>query len=208
MRSASAAASDSAGGGCSCAAAAELLLALLGVFCFYPSSLAKAMMDSVQNPHKSSGNKYLYGKIMYVVTPRRAAAAVASAVVLRQRIYTCPYSMIHCRLTAAGFEVAPHYHQLLVHPVSGSITTVHTRYRITAPHYFAYTSGTIVTLSTKGMFQPQPRKSCNTDPGSHTIVGSAPTTIRNVHFLPSWTLSCPLYISPHQAQPCDCFLGY
>ena len=58
---------------------------------------------------------------MYVVTPRcsaaaAAAAAVVSAVVLRRptKEYTHPYSMMHRRLTTAGIEVAPHYHQLLV----------------------------------------------------------------------------------------------
>ena len=55
-------------------------------------------------------------KNMYVMTPRCAAAAVVSAVVLRRptKEYTHPYSMMHSRLTTAGFEVAPHYHQLLV----------------------------------------------------------------------------------------------
>ena len=53
---------------------------------------------------------------MYVVTPRCAAAAVVSAVVLRRptQEYTHPYSMMHRRLDTAGIEVAPHYHQLLV----------------------------------------------------------------------------------------------
>ena len=57
---------------------------------------------------------------MYVVTPRCAAAAAAadvvSAVVLRRptKEYTHRYSMMHRRLTTAGTEVAPHYHQLLV----------------------------------------------------------------------------------------------
>ena len=52
---------------------------------------------------------------MYVVTPRCAAAAVVSAVVLRRptKEYTHPY-MMHRRLPTAGIEVAPHYHQLLV----------------------------------------------------------------------------------------------
>ena len=52
---------------------------------------------------------------MYVVTPRCAAAAVVSAVVLRRptKEYTQPYSMMHRRLPTAGIEVAPHYHQLL-----------------------------------------------------------------------------------------------
>ena len=70
----------------------------------------------VQNPQKS--NEYEYEKNMYVVTPRcaAAAAAVVSAVVLRQptKEYTHPYSMMHRRLPTAGIEVAPHYHQLLV----------------------------------------------------------------------------------------------
>ena len=53
---------------------------------------------------------------MYVVTPRCAAAAVVSAVVLRRPTteYTHPYSMMHRRLPTAGIEIAPHYHQLLV----------------------------------------------------------------------------------------------
>ena len=49
---------------------------------------------------------------MYVVTPR-CAAAVFSAVVLR-RNNTHPYSMMPRRLTTAGIEVVPRYHQLLV----------------------------------------------------------------------------------------------
>ena len=55
-------------------------------------------------------------KNMYVVTPRWAAAAVVSAVVLRRptKEHTHPYSMMHRRLPTAGTEVAPHYHQLLV----------------------------------------------------------------------------------------------
>ena len=50
------------------------------------------------------------------MTPRCAAAAVVSAVVLRRPTneYTHRYSMMHRRLTTAGIEVAPHYHQLLV----------------------------------------------------------------------------------------------
>ena len=50
------------------------------------------------------------------MTPRCAAAAVVSAVVLRRptKEYTHRYSMMHRRLTTAGIEVAPHYHQLLV----------------------------------------------------------------------------------------------
>ena len=71
----------------------------------------------VQNPQKSSG--YDQGttmrKNMRVVTPR-CAAAVVSAVVLRRltKEYTHRYSMMHRRLTTAGIEVAPQYHQLLV----------------------------------------------------------------------------------------------
>ena len=50
------------------------------------------------------------------MTSRCAAAAVVSAVVLRRptKEYTHRYSMMHRRLTTAGIEVAPHYHQLLV----------------------------------------------------------------------------------------------
>ena len=68
----------------------------------------------VQNPQKS--NEYEHEKNMYVVTPRCAAAAVVSAVVLRRptKEYTHPYSMMHRRLPTAGIEVAPHYHPLLV----------------------------------------------------------------------------------------------
>ena len=55
-------------------------------------------------------------KNVYVVTPRCAAAAVVSAVVLRRptKEYTHPYSMMHGRLPTAGIEVAPNYPQLLV----------------------------------------------------------------------------------------------
>ena len=52
---------------------------------------------------------------MYVVTTRRAAAAVVSAVVgAPTKEYAHPYPVMHRRLTTAGIEVAPHYHQLLV----------------------------------------------------------------------------------------------
>ena len=75
-------------------------------------------MDVVQSPQKSPGydRDMTIRKNMYVVTPRCAAAAVVSAVVLRRptKEYTHPYSMMHRRLTTAGIEVAPHYHQLLV----------------------------------------------------------------------------------------------
>ena len=49
------------------------------------------------------------------MTPRYAAAAVVSAVVLRRptKEYTRRYSVMHRRLTTASIEVAPHYHQLL-----------------------------------------------------------------------------------------------
>ena len=79
----------------------------------------------VQTPQKSSG--YDLGttmrKPMRVVTPRCAAAAVASAVVLRRptKEYTHLYSMMHRRLTTAGIEVAPHYHQLLVLVMRGFV---------------------------------------------------------------------------------------
>ena len=58
------------------------------------------------------GNRDVEGRI-YIVTPRRAAAAaVVSAVVLRRptKEYTHPYSMRYRRLPTAGIEVAPHYH--------------------------------------------------------------------------------------------------
>ena len=63
------------------------------------------------------------------MTPRCAAAAVVSAVVLRRptKEYTHRYSMMHRRLTTAGIEVAPHYHQLLVvylYPVQVLIYTI------------------------------------------------------------------------------------
>ena len=50
------------------------------------------------------------------MTPRCAAAAVVSDVVLRRPTieYTHRYSMMHRRLITAGIEVASHYHQLLV----------------------------------------------------------------------------------------------
>ena len=51
------------------------------------------------------------------MTPRcAAAAAVVFAVVLRRptKEYTHRYSMMHRRLTTAGIEAVPHYHQLLV----------------------------------------------------------------------------------------------
>ena len=68
----------------------------------------------VQNPQKS--NVYEYRKNMYVVTPRCAAAAAVSAVVLRRptKEYTHPYSMMHRRLPTAGIEVALHYHKIPV----------------------------------------------------------------------------------------------
>ena len=63
---------------------------------------------------------------MYVVTPRCAAAAVVSAVVLRRptKEHTHRYSMMHRRLTTAGTEVAPHYHQLLVSVVRNMLTVL------------------------------------------------------------------------------------
>ena len=53
---------------------------------------------------------------MYVVTPRCMYALLLLLLLCcsDERIYTCPCSMTHRRLTTAGFEVAPHYHQLLV----------------------------------------------------------------------------------------------
>ena len=75
-------------------------------------------MDVAQNPQKNSG--YDQGttmrKTMLIVTPKCAAAAVVSTVVLRRptKDYTHRYSMMNGRLTTAGIEVAPHYHQLLL----------------------------------------------------------------------------------------------
>ena len=69
----------------------------------------------MQNPQKS--NEYEYEtKNMHIVTPRCAAAAVVSVMVLRRptKEYTHTYSMMHRRFPTAGIEVAPHYHQLLV----------------------------------------------------------------------------------------------
>ena len=102
---------------CCCCCTTYCWLVLLGVFFFLPTLLRK-LHRIVQNPQKSSG--YDQGttmrKNMLVVTPRCAAAAVVSAVVLRRptKEYTHPYSMMHRRLTTAGIEVAPHHHQLLV----------------------------------------------------------------------------------------------
>ena len=54
-------------------------------------------------------------KKMYVATTICAATAVVSAVVgAPTKEYAHPYSMMRRRLTTAGIEVAPHYHQLLV----------------------------------------------------------------------------------------------
>ena len=55
------------------------------------------------------------------MTPRCAAATVVSAVVLRRptKEYTHRYSIMHRRLTTAGNEIAPHYHQLLVYRGGG-----------------------------------------------------------------------------------------
>ena len=77
------------------------------------------VVDVVQNPQKVTSTN-MRKNISYVVTPRCAAAAVVSAVVLRRptKEYTHPYSMMHRRLPTAGIEVAPHYHQLLVIQIS------------------------------------------------------------------------------------------
>ena len=96
-------------------------LVLLGVFffLFHLSCESYTVMDvAVQEPQKRCG--YDQGTTMRknicVVTPRCAAAAVVSAVVLRRptKEYTHRYSTMHRRLTTAGIYVAPHYHQLLV----------------------------------------------------------------------------------------------
>ena len=69
---------------------------------------------------------------MYVVIPRYAAAAVVSAVVAAPaKEYAHPYSMMHRRLTTAGIEVAPHYHQLLVLYVQDML--VHTTHTCSNP---------------------------------------------------------------------------
>ena len=87
-------------------------------FFFQLSCESYIVMDVVQNPQESSG--YDQGTTMRknigIETPRCATAAVVSAVVLRRltKEYTHRYSMMHRRLTTAGIEVAPHYHQLLV----------------------------------------------------------------------------------------------
>ena len=69
-------------------------------------------MQNLQNVTSTNTRKNIY----YVVTPRCAAAAVVSAVVLRRptQEYTHPYSMMRRRLPTAGIEVARHCHQLLV----------------------------------------------------------------------------------------------
>ena len=105
---------------CCCYCTTYCWLVLLGVFFFFfqLSCESYMVMDVVQNPQKRFG--YDQGttmrKNMSVLTPRCAAAAVVSAVVLRRptKEYTHRYSMMHRRLTTAGIEVAPHYHQLLV----------------------------------------------------------------------------------------------
>ena len=80
------------------------------LFFFQLSCESCMVMDDVQNPQKSSG--YDQGTTMRknisVVTPRCAAAAVVSAVVLRRpkKEYTHRYSMMHRRMTTAGIEVA------------------------------------------------------------------------------------------------------
>ena len=69
----------------------------------------------LQNSQKVTSTN-MRKNISYVVTPRCAAAAVVSAVVLRRptKEYTHPYSMMHRRLPTGGIEVAPHCRQLLV----------------------------------------------------------------------------------------------
>ena len=93
-------------------------------FLLIPTLLRKLYGDGCccTEPQKSSG--YDQGTTMRknirVVTPRCAAAAVVSAVVLRRptKKYTHRYSMMHRRLTTStAGEVAPHYHQLLVVPL-------------------------------------------------------------------------------------------
>ena len=63
----------------------------------------------VQNPQKVTSTN-MRKNISYVVTPRCAAAAVVSAVVLLRptKEYTHTYSMMHRRLPTGGMEVAPH----------------------------------------------------------------------------------------------------
>ena len=95
-------------------------------FFFQLSCESYVVMDVVvQNPQKSSGYHQVttMRKNMRVMTPRYAADAVVSAVVLRRptKEYTHRYSMMHRRLTTANTVVAPHYHQLLVR--TGSIVT-------------------------------------------------------------------------------------
>ena len=88
------------------------------IFFFQLSCESYMVMDVVQNPQKRFG--YDQGttmrKNMSVLTPRCAAAAVVSAVVLRRptKEYTHRYSRMHRRFTTAGIEVAPDYRQLLV----------------------------------------------------------------------------------------------
>ena len=93
-------------------------------FLFLPTLLRKLHGDGCCYTEPSETfrvrPRYDYEKNMRVVTPRCAAAAVVSAVVLRQptKEYTHRCSMMHRRLTTAGIEVAPHYHQLLVRSIS------------------------------------------------------------------------------------------
>ena len=107
-------------------------LVLLGVFSFSSNSLAKAtwswmLLHRTLRKVPGTTKVRLWEKNMWVVTPRCAAAAVVSAVVLRRptKEYTHRYSMIHCRFTTtAGIEVAPHYHQLLVVAVVAVVVIV------------------------------------------------------------------------------------
>ena len=82
------------------------------------------VVQNLQNVTSTNTRKNIY----YVVTPRCAAAAVVSAVVLRRptKEYTHPCSMMHRRLPTAGIEVAPHYHQLLV--IVAHTKNTHTRF--------------------------------------------------------------------------------
>ena len=74
----------------------NILLVLLGVF-FSSNSLARSIMDVVQNSQKRSGYEY---EKMYVVTPRCAAAAVADVLLLLLFLLWCsderiPVAVLH-----------------------------------------------------------------------------------------------------------------
>ena len=92
---------------------------------------------------------------MYVVTPRCAAAAVVSAVVLRRptKEYTHPYSMMNRRLPTAGIEVAPHYHQLIVNQC-----------QLRRAEQSLHFASIPTNFSMFHILRPRPRKNASTSP--------------------------------------------